>query len=75
VFHSFQYGLVYRNNGRWLTVAGNGGTLIVQSVLDADGKSVLASIKAGDRLFTPNARLEQRQKRVIYDPHGLKPTR
>jgi methionyl-tRNA formyltransferase len=72
-FHPFQYGLVYRNNGKWISIAANGGTLIVQSVLGEAGEDLMASIKPGDRFFTPGDKLEQAlSQRVFYAPNGIK---
>lgn len=73
VFHPFQCGLVYRNNGCWLCVVANGGALIVRSVLDENDRDLMKAIKVGDRFFTPRAKLEEAyKKRVIYTHEGLK---
>lgn len=69
-FHPFQSGLVYRTNGRWLCIAAKGATLIVESVLDDAGASILAEIGVGERLATPQARLEETTQRVFYSPLG-----
>ncbi|MCP4650684.1 MAG: hypothetical protein GY853_11485 [PVC group bacterium] len=71
-FHPFQYGLVYRNNGKWLSVAANGGTIIIQSVTGKDGQDLIRSIKSGDRFFTPVEKLEEAcSQRIFYTPRGL----
>jgi methionyl-tRNA formyltransferase len=72
--HPFQTGLVIRNNGRWLVVAlSQGACLIVEDVRKQTGESTLASIKEGDRLFTPSARLEAAlEQRVSIGPKGVK---
>ena len=70
-FHPMQHGLVYRNNGRWLCIAANGGTLIVENVTDADGNDVLAKIRTGDRLSTPYKNLEQRNVRPQISATGI----
>lgn len=69
--HPFQFGMVYRNNGRWLSVAANGGTLVVERVLDALGRDLLNEIKVGDRFYTEFAYLERRNSRVFYRPSGI----
>jgi methionyl-tRNA formyltransferase len=72
--HPFQTGLVIRNNGRWLVVAlSQGACLIVEEVRKETGESVLATIKEGDRLFTPSAQLEVAlERRVSIGPKGMK---
>lgn len=72
VFHPFQAGIVYRANDRWLCVAANGGTLIVERVLDADGRDIRTKIRPGDRFHTPGERLDSRAARPVYTPTGLK---
>lgn len=71
-FHPLQQGLVYRTNGRWLSVAASGGTLIVEQVEDEVGRDVLADISVGTRFVTPAERLDSRWNRVIYTPTGTK---
>jgi len=71
-FHPFQAGLVFRKNGSWLHVAAKGGNVIVQSITDADGKSLMSMIRNGDRLITPHEKLDHAKQRVIYTPSGLK---
>jgi methionyl-tRNA formyltransferase len=75
--HPFQTGLVIRNNGRWLVVAlRQGACLIVEEALNESGESLLASIREGDRLFTPAAKLEAAlQQRVVIGPQGMKISR
>ncbi len=71
-FHHFQYGLVYRNNGKWLSIASNGGTLIVESAADEHGQNLISSIRLGDRFFTPYSKIEQAyNQRIFYDSKGL----
>jgi methionyl-tRNA formyltransferase len=72
--HPFQSGLVIRHNGRWLMVAlSQGACLIVEDVRSEKGESVLATIKEGDRLFTPSAQLEAAlEHRVSIGPKGIK---
>jgi methionyl-tRNA formyltransferase len=72
-FHPFQTGIVFRNNGRWLQVATRNGNIILQSVTDAEGKSLMDRIRPGDRLFSPKEKQEQAlQERIIYTSKGLK---
>ena len=71
-FHPFQSGLIYRINEKWCCVAVNGGTLVLEQILDDQGNNLLPSLKTGDRLRTPPEYLEQALSRPIYTPSGLK---
>jgi methionyl-tRNA formyltransferase len=71
-FHSYQSGIVYRNNGKWLCVCAVGGSLIIEEVLDSDGKNLIQKIKVGDRLITKTETLNERLGRVVYTPVGKK---
>ncbi len=70
IYHPFQWGIVYRNNGRWLNVAANGGSIILESVVDEDGNDILADIKPGTRFFTPQEKIDQRIRRIAITPTG-----
>jgi methionyl-tRNA formyltransferase len=72
--HPFQSGLVIRNNGRWLVVAlRDGASLIVERLCSEEGADLIGGIHEGDRLFTPQARLEAAlEQRVSIGPQGLK---
>jgi methionyl-tRNA formyltransferase len=72
--HSFQKGLVIRNNQKWLTVALDGQyCLLVSEARDEAGNDLLPQIKEGDRLFTPQAVLDQaRMTRVQFTATGLR---
>ncbi len=72
VFHPFQHGLVYRSNGRWLSVAVQGGSLLLQEVKDEAGNDLLAKVKPGDRFHTPAEKLASARRRVTYTPTDLK---
>lgn len=71
-FHPFQYGIVYRNNGKWLCVAANGGTLILQQAFDEKNMNILGDVKVGERFYTTTDRLSQWHERVIYTSRGTK---
>jgi methionyl-tRNA formyltransferase len=71
IFHPFQTGFVYRNNGMWLCVACDGGSVVIESVVDEHNNSVLPEIRVGDAFHTPTERLIQRTNRVFYTPRGL----
>ena len=71
-FHPYQSGIIYRNNGKWLCVCAIGGSLIIEEIVDSDGKNLLLEIKVGDRLVTKSKNLDGRLKRVVYTPTGEK---
>ena len=71
-FHKFQSGIIYRKSSSWLMVAVDGGSLIVQEVLDESGRNIAQDIRVGDRFVTPSSYLEARYARVIYTPLGKK---
>lgn len=63
-----------RNNRRWLTVALPGpDSLIIESVTDEKGESLMSRIAEGDRFFTPPERLSAAmQERVTIGPKGAR---
>ena len=71
-FHSFQSGIIFRTSSDWLMVAANGGTLIVEELLDDNGISLINDVRVGDRFFTPTSYLDSRYERVVYTPQGKK---
>lgn len=72
-FHPFQYGTVFRVGEHWACIATNGGTLILQQIIDAHTQeNILYKIKTGDRLHTKGSDLQKRYERTIYTPSGLK---
>jgi len=72
VFHPFQAGLVYRNNGRWLCIACEDGSLVVEDVRDEAGVDLRSRIRPGDALATPSEKLLERAQRVRFDVYGMK---
>lgn len=71
-FHPFQSGLVYRTGKDWICVAVSGAGLILQSLQEESGESVLGEVRTGDRFNTPNELLDQARKRISYGSTGLK---
>lgn len=72
-FHPFQNGILYRKNDHRGYIATPEGSLIVESVVDEDGKEILPDIALGDRFYTPSEQLEQAQKtRVYFTPKGMR---
>lgn len=71
IFHPFQTGFVYQNNGKWLCIACDGGSIVAESVIDEHNNSILSEIRVGDAFHTPVERLAQRKNRAFYTPFGL----
>ena len=71
-FHTFQSGIIYRKSSNWLMVATDGGSLIVQEVMDESGANIIQDVRVGDRFVTPSSYLEGRYGRVVYTPQGKK---
>jgi len=71
-FHPFQSGIVYRTNKRWLCIAAEGGSIVVEDLRDEKGAAVLAEVEAGDAFTTPPEKLQALSKRVQFNARGLK---
>lgn len=69
-FHPSQAGIVYRKNDSWLCVAARGGNLVLSSVCDQDGTSILGEICVGDRLWSSQESLSQALSRPRLGPEG-----
>lgn len=73
LFHPFQTGIIFRKSDTAIFVAAESGTLIVQKVLDYEGKNIIGEMKLGSRFYTPYKYLENaKMSRVIYTPKGVK---
>ncbi len=72
MFHPFQAGLVYRNNGRWLCIACEGGSVVVERIEGEGGESLMSSVRVGDAFATPPEQLLKRTHRVQFGALGLK---
>lgn len=71
-FHPFQSGIVYRTNKRWLCIAADGGSIVVEDLRDGKGASVLSEVRAGDAFTTPPRNLQALSKRVEFGALGRK---
>jgi methionyl-tRNA formyltransferase len=72
-FHPFQRGLIYRVADGKVFVAAGEGTLLVNSILDENGVSIINELRVGDRLYTPTKSLEEAMEfRAVYTPTGIK---
>jgi len=73
-FHPYQSGIVYRKNLKWIFIAKEEGSLLVEEVLDENGRNIIQDIQLGDRFCTPSNSTDQSKQRVIYTPKGQKLT-
>ena len=71
-FHSFQVGIIFRKREDWICVALKGMSLIIKSITDASGSSVMSRIAVGDRLCTPVQHLRDSMTRIRYSSEGLR---
>jgi methionyl-tRNA formyltransferase len=72
-FHPFQTGILYRKDDQRGYISTPEGSLIVESVVDENGRDMLHDIALGDRFYTPTERLEQARKtRVYFTPTGMR---
>ena len=66
--HSFMRGLIIRKNNREIFISCNNGILKVKE----SNLKTQSELKLGDRLFTPNSKLEAALKiRIRYNPSGI----
>lgn len=72
IFHPFQKGIIYRKNNIGVFVATEQGTLIIEDIKDNEGNDFINSIKLGDRIFTPQSKIDEAfTTRVFYNDKGL----
>ncbi len=68
-FHPFQAGLIYRMIGDNYFIACNGGGISVEEITFQSSSGNKNSVRLGDRLFSPAAKLENAfEYRAIYRP-------
>jgi len=73
IFHPFHAGLVIHKNDREIHIATKQGVIAVQQVTNSQGDSMMDTIQLGDRIYTPQAQLEQAMQRaIVYDAGGVK---
>lgn len=71
-FHPFQFGIIYRVTEYGLFVAAKGGSLIIGSVEDEEGESILEKMRLSGRFYTPVDHIEKAKTfRAFYTPDGL----
>ena len=72
--HPFMSGIVSRHDNNWIVVSTKSKhMLLVEEVLDKNGKNILDKIKIGDRFYTPHKELEKsKSTKTIFNSKGLK---
>ena len=71
-FHPYQSGIIYRKTNQWIVVAVNGGSLIIEEILDNKNKNILNTLKVGNRFITLRSKIESSKTRKYFTPLGKK---
>lgn len=69
-FNSYKNGIIFRKGPNWVCVAANNGSIIIEKVIYKK-QNIIHKLRVGDRLFTPLNKIENKFKRVFYNPKGL----
>ena len=71
--HPFMSGIITRHDKKWLVVSTkNRHSLLIEKVINADGKNVIDNLKVGDRFHTPCKFLDNaKNTRIGYKSSGL----
>ena len=66
--HPFMSGLIFRHERKWIAVSSpDQNSIIIERVLNKDGKNILPELKEGDRFYTsPEKKFISRSTRVKY---------
>lgn len=71
--HPFMTGLIYRHDIDWICVNSiDANIFLIKEVIDSNGNNIISNLKTGDRFYTPNSKLENRNLRVRYNSKGIK---
>jgi methionyl-tRNA formyltransferase len=72
--HPYMSGIVSRHDKHWIVVSTKSKhSLLIEEVLDEDGKNLIKDIKVGDRFYTPYQELEKsKTTRTIVNSKGFK---
>ena len=70
VFHPYQFGMIYRKTNDWIVVGVNGGSLIIEEVLNDKNKNILNTLKVGSRFFTTTNKINNSKTRKYFTPLG-----
>jgi methionyl-tRNA formyltransferase len=71
--HPFMSGIITRHDKEWLVVSTkNRHSLLIEKVINAEGKNIINNLKVGDRFHTPHKFLDNAKKiRIGYKSNGL----
>ena len=72
--HPYMSGIVSRHDKNWIVVCTSSKhMLLIEEVINNNGKNIISKIKVGDRFFTPHEKLNTaRSNRIYYNAYGLK---
>jgi len=70
--HPYMTGIVSRHDKNWIVVSTVGKhMLLIEKIINEDGKNIIMQIKPGDRFYTPSNKIENsRSKRIKYSSKG-----
>tara|TARA_B100000768_G_C11204000_1_gene342996 strand:- start:34 stop:1044 length:1011 start_codon:yes stop_codon:yes gene_type:complete len=71
--HPFMSGLISRHDKDWIVVSTiDENMILIEEVLNEEGKNIIALLKPGDRFFSTNNKLEAAKNvKISYGPKGL----
>ena len=71
--HPFMSGLISRHDKDWIVVSTiDENMILIEEVLNEEGKNIIALLKPGDRFFSTNEKLEiAKNVKISYGPKGL----
>ncbi len=72
--HPYMSGIISRHDKNWIVVSTKSKHMIlIEEVLNKNGKNIIKDLKAGDRFYTPYNEIEKSKKvKTIYNSKGLK---
>lgn len=72
-FHPFHAGLVYRKTPDAVYIATRDGAIVARRVLDEQGRSLLDTVRPGQRFYTPQSVLDAAFRfEASYDARGIR---
>ena len=72
--HPFMSGIISRHDDSWIVVSTKSKhMLLIEEVINKDGKNIIKNMKTGDRFYTPYQELEKSKSiKTIFNSKGLK---
>ena len=72
--HPYMSGIISRHDQNWIVVSTKSKhMLLIEEVLDQEGKNIIKNIKVGDRFYSPCQELEKsKSTKTIFNSKGLK---